>query len=231
MLINPWNLKIKTIYVLCIKFISINQRKKINLPSSLFAVFYHTKVYSSEVFPSFLSTCSCSQLVTLLIAAFFCINNCDNYKTSPSWVEGEAIVDKAICEPEVIPSYAKWPVVQWMMCNSGQQTSGDDKRIYDDIVTSCENELNNTLITAWQDYAMMLTWQECSSSGLSWRKGPQEAFYGKSDNHFSITRPPSLKMSKLHIFINHDTVFKQTHSQYEQCKWQKGIRCLDQCLL
>ena len=35
------------------------------------------------------------------------INNCDKYKTSPSRVEGEAIVDKAICEPEVIPGYAK----------------------------------------------------------------------------------------------------------------------------
>ena len=133
------------------------------------------------------------------------INNCDNYKTSPSRVEGEAIVDKAICEPEVIPVYAKWLVVQWIMCNSGQQTSGDDKRIYDDIVTSCENELNNTLITAWQDYAMMLTWQECSSSGLSWRKAPQEVLEKEimfSDNHFSITGPPSIKMSKLHIFIN-----------------------------
>ena len=35
------------------------------------------------------------------------INNCDNHKTSPSRVEGEAIVDKAICEPEVIPGKCK----------------------------------------------------------------------------------------------------------------------------
>ena len=34
-------------------------------------------------------------------------SNFDSYKTSPSRVQGEAIVDKAICEPEVIPGYAK----------------------------------------------------------------------------------------------------------------------------